>query len=220
MCVCVYALVLLGCAGNLVEMRYTSAIQGSYQLNTNAPIVLAPLNSGDLLASSYLPLVKQALERRGFSALYLQGQIPESSARNVVYISLVKLMRSYPSSSVQYIPSRMLDRRACFNYDGMYYCREESYPIITGYSTSLNLLVEYHFIMDWYDLYMKRRILYVDSSIPDSSCIYDGIYKDVISQTIARIDFSRGENYSFNAPLSYYTFGCLFQRSKSLGVKR
>ena len=209
----------LGCANNLIEMQYTSSIQHSYQLNINAPVIIAP-HKGDLLAASYLPFIKQALEKRGFNSLYMQGQIPEKSARNIIYVSLVKMMRSYPSSSVQYVPSKMIDRSACFNYDGMYYCREETYPIITGYTTSLNLSAEYHFIMDWYDNYMKKRILYIDGSIHDGACIYEGIYQDLIQQTISRIDFARGESYSYSAPLAYYNFSCLISRTKMLGVKK
>lgn len=215
----VFGVFLLGCASNLIEMKYTSSIQQGYGFTINAPVIITA-HKGDLLAASYIPFIKQALEMRGFNSLYTQGQIPEKSARNIIYVSLVKVMRSYPSSSVQYIPSKMIDRSACFNYDGMYYCREQTYPIITGYTTSLNLFTEYHFIMDWYDNYMKKRILYVDGSIQDGACIYEGIYQDLIQQTISRIDFSRGESYSYSAPLAYYNFSCLISRTKMLGTKK
>ena len=66
----------LGCANNLIEMKYTSSIQHSYQFNINAPVIIAPYK-GDLLAASYILFIKQELEKRGFNSLYMKGQIPE-----------------------------------------------------------------------------------------------------------------------------------------------
>lgn len=209
----------LGCSMNLVEMKYSSSLKQNYHLNVNAPIIVA-YHKGDLLAASYIPFVIEMLGRRGFNSIYVEGQIPLHRARNIIYVSLVKTMKSYPTSNVEFVPTKMLDKSSCINYDGMYYCREEVYPIITGYSTSLNLSSEYHFIMDWYDIPMKKRILYIDGSIGDGPCIFEGIYQDLIYQTITRIDFSRPEVYSYNSALSYYNFNCILQRTKTLGTKR
>ena len=210
---------LLGCAGNLVQMQYASSLKQSYELNINAPVLIKHVN-GDLLAASYIPFVIEMLQQRGFNSIYTQGQIPDKAARNIIYIALVKTTRTFPTSSIQYVPSKILNRTACFNHEGMYYCRKETLPIITGYATWTNLLAEYHFIMDWYDNHMKKRILYVDGSVADGACVYEGIYKDLIAQTISRIDFNRPESYSYSAPLSYYGMSCLIQRTKILGVKR
>ena len=74
--------------------------------------------------------------------------------------------------------------------------------------------------MDWYDNYMKKRILYVDGYSKMARVFMSGIYQDLIQHTISRIDFSRGESYSYSAPLSYYNFNCLISRTKMLGTKK
>lgn len=218
-CGLVFMMALVGCSGNLVQMKYSSSLKQPYELNINAPVLIKNFD-GDLLAASYIPFVKEMLGQRGFNSIYTKNEIPESTARNIIYIALVKTMRTYPTSSIQYVPSKMLNRTACFNHEGMHYCRKETFPIITGYATWTNLLSEYHFIMDWYDNHMKKRILYIDGSIADGACIYEGIYKDLIAQTISRIDFTRPESYSYSTPLSYYGVSCLIQRTKMLSVKR
>lgn len=210
---------LAGCASNMVEMKYSSSIKQNYQLNINSPIIIA-YNKGDLLAASYIPYVIELLGRRGFNSLYTQDQLPIQKARNIIYISLVKTIKTTPTSSVQYVPTKMLDKSSCINYDGMYYCREETYPIITGYSTTLNLSSGYHFIMDWYDVHMRKRILYIDGSVDDGPCLGEGVYQDLIYQTISRIDFMRPESYSYSSLITRHSLGCMFQNTKILGVKR
>ncbi|GAD19889.1 hypothetical protein HFN_1129 [Helicobacter fennelliae MRY12-0050] len=218
-CITFVGFICFGCSGNFVEMKYNSALMQEYRFNTNAPLIVAP-HKGDVLAASYIPFVIELLQKRGFSSVYTESEIPLSQARNIIYISLVKATNTIPTSSITYLPMQVLDKNSCFNYDGIYYCRQETYPIITGYSASLNLTSNYHFIMDWYDLPMKKRILYVDGTIQDGPCIYDGIYKDLIYQTIAKINFNRPEVYSYKTLLSYSSFGCMFERTKSLTTRR
>ena len=201
-----------GCSGNFVQMQYSSAKEHNYLFNQNAPTIIA-YKKGDLLAASYVPFVMESLAKMGFTALYTQEQLPRKKARNIVFISLAKLTTTTPTSTVSYMPSKMIDQSSCINYDGIYYCREETYPIITDYTASLE-------VMDWYDLPTKKRIFYIDGSIEDSPCIFEGIYKDLIYQTISRIDISRGELYSYPTTLSYYDASCLLAQTKKLGVKR
>ena len=218
-CVGLFVLGFSGCSGNFVQMQYLSSKEHNYLFNPHAPTIIA-YQKGDLLAASYVPFVMEELSKQGFTALYAQGQLPRKKARNIVFISLTKLIKTIPTSSVSYLPSKMIDQSSCVNYDGMYYCREETYPIITDYTTSLEVSSGYHFIMDWYDLPTKKRIFYIDGSIDDSPCVFEGIYKDLIYQTIARIDISRGEVYSYPTTLSYYDASCLLAQTKKLGVKR
>lgn len=214
-----FAFVFSGCSGNFVQMQYSSAKEHNYLFNQNAPTIIA-YKKGDLLAASYVPFVMESLAKMGFTALYTQEQLPRKKARNIVFISLAKLTTTTPTSSVSYMPSKMIDQSSCINYDGIYYCREETYPIITDYTTSLEVSSGYHFVMDWYDLPTKKRIFYIDGSIEDSPCIFEGIYKDLIYQTISRMDISRGELYSYPTTLSYYDASCLLAQTKKLGVKR
>lgn len=218
-CAGLFMLGFSGCSGNFVQMQYLSSKEHNYLFNPHAPTIIA-YQKGDLLAASYVPFVMEELSKQGFTALYAQGQLPRKKARNIVFISLTKLTKTIPTSSVSYLPSKMIDQSSCVNYDGMYYCREETYPIITDYTTSLEVSSGYHFIMDWYDLPTKKRIFYIDGSIDDSPCVFEGIYKDLIYQTIARIDISRGEVYSYPTTLSYYDASCLLAQTKKLGVKR
>ncbi len=210
---------LLGCSGNLVEMKYSSSLKPYYNFNVNAPLVVA-VKKGDVLSASYVPFIIEILQKRGFNSVYTENQLPINNARNVVYISLMKMTKGIPNSSISYVPSVVPDNDSCMQYDGIYYCRQKVAPIITNYTASIKLESAYHFVMDWYDLPTKSRILYIDGSIAEGPCIFEGIYKDLIYQTISRIDFDRPEVYSYNSQLSYQSFNCMLGQTKSLIVKK
>ncbi len=210
-------LVFSGCMMNVTEMQYASAVKQDYRFNVHSPIIITH-QVGDLLTASYIPFIIEMLQQRGFSAVYKDDEIHRTKARNIVFVSLIKTTTTIPTSSVTYIPTKTINTSSCFNYDRMYYCREENLPIITSYTSKLNLISGYHFIMDWYDLPMQKRILYIDGSVNDNPCIYEGIYKDLIYQTISRIDFYRPEVYTYYTPLSYYTMPCIIDGAKRVMV--
>lgn len=207
-----------GCS-SMVKMNYSSAIMQNYSFLANSPTIITHAN-GDLLAASYVPFIMEMLNARGFNSVYRQGDIKDRDARNIIYISLVQATKTNPVSSISFIPMKVMDTTSCFNYDGVYYCKDSTYPIITDYTTSFQRSSSYHFIMDWYDTRMKKRVLYVDGSIDAEGCIYEGIYKDLIYQTIARIDFNRPEVYSYFTNLNYFSLNCMLKTTKTLNVNK
>ncbi len=207
-------LVFSGCVMNRIDMKYESSVRPNYHFNINAPIIITH-QMGDLLSASYVPFVIETLQRRGFTAVYKDDEISRITARNIVFISLKKITTTIPTSSFTYIPSKNLNQNACFDKDGISYCRKEDAPIITGYTLRMNLVSGYHFTMDWYDLPMQKRVLYINGIVPSSPCVYDGIYRDLIYQTIKRIDLSRSEFYRYSTPLFYYSAPCMISHTKN-----
>lgn len=202
--IALFALIFWGCA-NKLNVGYYSTIEKKYIFNANAPIVVM-YDKSDLLSSSYVDLVVYQLQLKGFNSVYKQGDLPLSRAKNVIYVRTFRSLQAFPSMNFSYSNFDDGVLPSCYWYGNQFYCSSKvnRFFAITGYSESLNYLSSYHFTLDWYDLNLKKRILYIDGSIHGKTCGYGHLFRDLIIHTIARIDLSRSEHYQYYVDLPYY----------------
>ncbi|PAF41773.1 hypothetical protein [Helicobacter sp. 11S02596-1] len=194
----------LGCA-NRLDMGYYSMIEKDYIFNTNAPIAVI-YNKNDLLTGYYIDLIIYELQRHGFSSVYKQQDLPLKNAKNAIFVRLFRSIQSYPNVNFSYSMISDGITPACYWYGDQFYCTQDAKQTfaLSGYSESLNYLSSYHFVLDWYDLNLKKRVLYVDGSVNGKTCGYSFLFRDLITHTIERIDFSRPERYQYYRSLPYY----------------
>ncbi|PAF47692.1 hypothetical protein BKH41_07325 [Helicobacter sp. 12S02232-10] len=193
-----------GCT-NKLNMGYYSVIEKNYIFNANAPIAVV-YDKNDLLSAYYVDLIVYELQRQGFVGVYKQSDLPLKDAKNAIFIKLFRSIRSYPNINYSY---SMIDdgvSQACYWYGDQFYCGAKTNKTfaLSGYSESFNYLSSYHFVLDWYDLNLKKRVLYIDGSVNGKTCGYNLLFRDLISHTITRIDFSRPERYQYYSDLPYY----------------
>ncbi|PAF50565.1 hypothetical protein [Helicobacter sp. 13S00477-4] len=199
-----FALFFLGCA-NKINMGYYSTIEKNYIFNANAPIVVA-YDKNDLLSAYYINLIVYELQKQGFNSVYKQEDLPIHKAKNVVFVKLFHSVRPYPSINYSYSMFSDGLMQSCYWYGEQFYCNDKPNKtyVLSGYSESLNYLSGYHFTLDWYDLNLKRRILYINGSVNGKTCGYNLLLRDLVIQTISRIDLKRAENYRYYFDLPYY----------------
>lgn len=202
--VCLFVMVFWGCA-NKLNMGYYSIIQKGYTFNVNAPIVLM-YDKDDLLSSGYVNAVIYGLQLQGFTSIYKEGDIPLNRAKNAIYMKVFRSITPYPNVNFNF---SLIDdgvTQLCYWYGSQFYCGSKNSKsfALTGYSENLNYISSYHFVLDWYDLNMKKRVLYVDGSVNGKTCGYNMLFRDLIGHTISRIDFTRPERYQYYSDLPYY----------------
>ncbi|MDO7252558.1 hypothetical protein [Helicobacter cappadocius] len=201
---CLFVMVFWGCA-NKLSMGYYSVLQKGYTFNANAPIVVI-YDKNDLLSSGYVNAVVYGLQMQGFTSVYKEGDMPLSRAKNAVYMRVFRSIMPFPNVNYSFaaIDDGML--QSCYWYGSQFYCAPKANKTIalTGYSETLNYISTYHFTLDWYDLNIKKRVLYVDGSVNGKTCGYSMLFRDLISHTISRIDFTRPERYQYYSDLPYY----------------
>ncbi|CBG40079.1 Putative hypothetical protein [Helicobacter mustelae 12198] len=198
-----FLLFFVGCAR--LNMGYYSVLQKDYRFNINAPLIIMH-NSNDLLSAYYVDLIIYELQRRGFNSVYKQTELRPGTARNAVYIRLFKDIRSYPIVSYNYSVINDGVTSSCYFYGERFYCDnspQKSFNL-TDFTQQTNYALTYHFTLDWYDLYTRKRIMYVDGSVQGKTCGYNYVFRDLIYNTINRMDFTREENYNYTSPLPYY----------------
>ncbi|PAF41996.1 hypothetical protein [Helicobacter sp. 11S03491-1] len=199
-----FVMIFLGCA-NKLHMGYYSVIQRDYTFNVHAPIVIV-YDKDDLLSAAYSNLVIYELQKRGFTSVYKQTDLPIKRARNAIFIKVFRSIQPYPNVNFNFSVIDDGVTQSCYWYGTQFYCSGKTNKIfaLTGYSENLNYLSSYHFVLDWYDLNLKRRVLYVDGSIRGKTCGYSLFFRDLVIHTINRIDFTRGERYQYYSELPYY----------------
>ncbi|PAF46659.1 hypothetical protein BKH46_06735 [Helicobacter sp. 12S02634-8] len=196
--------VFLGCA-NKLDMGYYSAIEKNYIFNPNAPIVVIS-DPNDLLSTYYIDWVVYELQRQGFVSVYKQQDLPIKRAKNAIFVRIFRSLQPYPSVNFNYTAVDSGVSQLCYWYGDQFYCGSKANKefFLSGYSESLNYFSSYHFVLDWYDLHMQKRVMYIDGSVNGRTCGYSLLFRDLISHTIARIDLSRPENYRYYSDIPYY----------------
>ena len=199
-----FVLMIVGCSSNL-NMGYYSVLQKDYRFNVNAPVVIKH-DVNDLLSAYYVDLIIYELQKRGFNSVYKQSELTTKKARNVIYIRLYKDVRSYPSVGYNYSVINDGVVSSCYFYGEKFYCDNSPQKSLnlTDFYQKTEYSLTYHFTMDWYDVNMRRRVMFVDGSVRGRTCGYNYIFRDLIYHTINRMDFTREENYIYTSPLPSY----------------
>ncbi|WP_163566009.1 hypothetical protein [Helicobacter suis] len=197
---------LLGFTGcHRLNMGYFSEIRGGYIFNVSAPIVVV-YSPQDMISSFYLPLIIYDLQAIGFYNVFSMQEYPPSRAKNIIYVHVVRNISALPIYAYHYT---LIDRARpdrCYWHEGQFYCSQvpTDYYAINGFSTYSKMLVGSHFILDWWDNVLNKRVLYVDGSVTGNTCGYNRLYEDLIQDTIWRIDFTRSEHYRYYQKLPLY----------------
>lgn len=197
-------LIFAGCAKNL-QMGYYSVLNKDYRFNINAPVLIMH-DVNDLLSAYYTDLVIYELTKRGFTSIYKQTELPIRRARNVIFLRLYKDVKSYPSVSYNYSIVNDGVVSSCYFYGEKFFCDnapQKSFNL-TDFTQRMDYSLTYHFTLDWYDTHTRQRVLYVDGRAFGKTCGYSYIFRDLVYQTINRIDFTREEQYTFNSPMPHY----------------
>lgn len=199
-----FFLLFAGCANNL-QMGYYSVLNKEYRFNINAPVVIM-YDVNDLLSAYYTDLVIYELQKRGFTSLYKQTELPVRHARNVIFLRLYKDVQAYPSMSYNYSIINDGVVSSCYFYGDKFFCDNAPQKTfnLTDFTQKTAYSLTYHFTLDWYDTHTRQRILYVDGRAYGNTCGYSYVFRDLIYQTINRIDFTREEQYTFTSPMPRY----------------
>ncbi|MDU7693134.1 MAG: hypothetical protein E7K04_02690 [Helicobacter sp.] len=205
--ICAYGilgLIFAACANNL-QMGYYSTLEPEYRFNVNAPVVLWH-DPGDLVSAYYVDLIIYELQTRGFNSVYKQSEISDKTARNLVHFRLYKDIRADPVVNYNYSVINDGVISSCYFYGDKFYCDNNPQKAfnVTDFSQSVQYVTTYHFLMNWYDINTKKRIMIVDGSVRGNVCGYNYVFRDLIYNTIARLDFTRKEQYSYESPLPAY----------------
>ncbi|WP_411696412.1 hypothetical protein [Helicobacter bizzozeronii] len=199
----VFLLLLGGC--HRLNMGYFSEVRGGYTFNAKAPIVVV-YDKEDMVSSFYISLIVLELQQLGFYNVFSMQDYPVAQAKNVIYVHVVRNIAALPVYAYHYT---LIDRARgnhCYWHGGQFYCTNvpTDYYAINGFSAYSKMLAGSHFILDWWDNVLQKRVLYIDGSVIGNTCGYNALYQDLIANTIRRIDFTRSEHYRYFEQLPVY----------------
>ncbi|GAA7094033.1 hypothetical protein [Helicobacter pylori] len=187
-----------------LHMGYYSEVTGDYLFNYNSTIVVA-YDRSDAMTSYYINVIVYELQKLGFYNVFTQAEFPLDKAKNVIYARIVRNISAVPFYQYNY---QLIDQvnKPCYFLGGQFYCSQTptDYYAINGFSEQILMSANSHFILDWYDVVLQKRVLYVDGSVSGRTCGYQMLYRDLIKSTIKRIDFNRPERYYYNLRLPLY----------------
>lgn len=197
-------LLLSGC--HRLNMGYFSEVRGGYTFNVSAPMVVV-YDKSDMVSSFYIRLITFELQQLGFYNVFSMQDYPVSRAKNTIYVHVVRNISALPVYAYHYT---LIDRargNRCYWHGGQFFCTKAptDYYAINGFSAYSQMLVGSHFILDWWDNVLHKRVLYIDGSVVGNTCGYNALYQNLIESTIRRIDFTRSEHYRYYNPLPLYT---------------
>lgn len=198
-CTMLLASLLVGCFGS-VKSEYYSTVLPTYDFDTNAPTIIVA-DPWDLSSKYYAGIALEHFKKRGFNNIYLQGQIDQSFARNVIYVKVGK-ERLDPSTNYQY---KFNASGVCNVINGVPSCVIDTSNSDTSKKTIKRTVMDvYKVTFDWYDVYKKARILYVaGSSTVDAQKHTDlEVVNSLIGNTIKRMEFKRPVQYVYNGSVS------------------
>ncbi|AFI04328.1 hypothetical protein [Helicobacter cetorum] len=197
-------LFLLSACQHRLHMGYYSEVTGGYLFNYNSTIVVA-YNRSDMMTSYYINTIIYELQKLGFYNVFTQEEFPLDRAKNVIYARVVRNIASIPIYRYNY---QLIDHdsKPCYWIGGQFYCSPAptDYYAINGFSEEVFMSANSHFILDWYDMVLQKRVLYIDGSVSGKTCGYQMLYRDLIKSTIKRIDFNRPEHYYYRLRLPFY----------------
>lgn len=194
------ALLFTACSVSNVKSEYYSTVLPTYDFDTNAPTIIVA-DPWDLSSKYYAGAALEYFKKRGFNNIYLQGQIDQSFARNVIYVKVSK-ERMDPSSNYQYTFNAS---GVCNVINGVPSCTiDTSNSDTAAKSIKRTILDSYRVTFDWYDVYKRIRILYVSgTSVVDSGKHTDlEVLTGLIDETIKRMDFKRPVQYIYNGSIA------------------
>ncbi|PAF49031.1 hypothetical protein BKH43_07220 [Helicobacter sp. 13S00401-1] len=183
----------VACSSSGLSTQYYSTVIPDYNFDTNAPTILVT-DPWDISSRFYAKVALTALKKRGFSNIYLEGQIPTPYARNILYIKVSK-QRLMPNQNIEYTFNAT---GVCKIIDGRRYCNITNNKNDLKNNTS-NISDLYNFTLDWYDAYTQNLALYAVGSVfskPGEAMDFK-VYSKLIEQTVARINFQRPLEYRY-----------------------
>ncbi|WP_104578397.1 hypothetical protein [Helicobacter felis] len=188
-----------------LNMGYFSEVRGDYAFNYNSPIVVVH-DKEDMVSSYYLSFIIYELQQLGFYNVFKAQDFPLSQAKNVIYVHVVRNISALPVYTYNYTLIDHARSNRCYWHGGQFYCSKvpTDFYAVNGYSVYSKMLVGSHFILDWWDNVLNKRVLYVDGSVSGNTCGYNRLYEDLIESTIKRIDFTRSEHYRYYGRLPLY----------------
>ncbi len=181
-----------------LNMGYFSEVRGGYVFNVSSPTVVV-YNKEDMVTSFYIQLIIYDLQELGFYNVFSMQEYPASRAKNVIYAQVVRNISAVPVLAYHYTLIDRAKSNRCYWHEGQFYCAKvpTDYYAINGFSAYSKMLAGSHFILDWWDNILNKRVLYIDGSVSGNTCGYDRLYEELISNTIGRIDFTRSEHYRY-----------------------
>ncbi|PAF44075.1 hypothetical protein [Helicobacter sp. 11S02629-2] len=182
----------VACSSGL-RTQYYSTVIPDYNFDTNAPTILVT-DPWDISSRFYAKVALAALKKRGFTNIYMEGQIPTPYARNILYMRVNK-QRLMPNQNIEYSFNAT---GICKVIDGRRYCSITNNKNDLK-NTTANISDVYSFTIDWYDAYVHTLALYAVGNVfskPGEAPDFK-VYSALINQTVARINFQKPTEYLY-----------------------
>ena len=203
-----------GCATNRVmDASYSSQVDPDFSFtNDKRIVVLAPEQGNDLETKYYVSQVVEALKQRGFVDVYSYKDLPnvKEPVDIAVLISVSKKSDSYLYEGANY---GMVDSGNstvnCTGWGNSVNCTENKQKTfgVTGYSTKTGYLTGYYFSANWFNVKNEQKIMFSFASSYEEGCSDRAVYEFLISQTIARLDFTKPNEYDYSITMPE-TYNC------------
>jgi hypothetical protein len=228
-------LLISGCGTTLIQANITTSVDPSFSPKTNMRIVVTPK---DLDAVYYLPVVKEALEIRGFNSVSVSRSRNISSGNYEVSVMLdvnrnvseeTKTVNDYGVVGTKITPGDFKCKETNNGLTGKRTrCRSGETKIKNTYgktgtrevtTTSLSRSISLSFS----SLSNNQSVISAigTSDEADYKCSNSGIYKFLIIHTIQALDFTepRNTNYGISLPEGFSCENALeYERSKQRSI--
>jgi hypothetical protein len=199
---------LSGCAAaKVMDAKYSSEVDPdfSFAADKNVAVSVSEQNNS-LEAKYYVGKVVEALKQRGFVNAHSQAgrTILNAPIDIMVVINVEKETKSYQYQSADLGMVNSGNTTVnCNAYGRSVNCSENNQQTvgITGYSTKTGYVTVYYFSADWINVKDGKNIMRNFASSYEEDCLDRAIYEFLISQTIARLEFDKPNEYKYSVKM-------------------
>ncbi|WNO59437.1 hypothetical protein [Rheinheimera sp. MMS21-TC3] len=197
-------IIMSGCATNKVmDASYSSQVDPDFSFTRDKRVAVLVSEQGNSLESKYyVTQVVEALKQRGFINVHSYTEIPNLNAPVdiAVIINVSKKSDSYQYSGANYgLVDSGNSTVNCTGWGNSVNCTENKQKTfgVTGYSTKTGYLTGYYFSANWFNVQNEQKIMFSFASSYEEGCTDRAVFEFLISQTIARLDFEKPNEYDY-----------------------
>jgi len=193
---------LSGCSSHLSGSFY-SKVDPDNRINKNDP-VLVIVSKDDLSSKYYISYVIEKLKENGFSNVYRQSDENIPDTKYIVVVSVEEKIDSYQYSSADYgMVNTGTSNTNCYSYGGYTNCSSTNNQAlgITGSSQKTDYIHGYYFTTYWFNSSKNQKVLSTLVSTYEKNCNSDKLYRFLIDESIARLDFNKPMDYKFDTKM-------------------